>query len=141
MNITTQKRHTKSLGQSFLGFKKKLQKYLNNYEIKKIEKAFSLASKAHMGQYRKTGEDYIEHPLSAASILADFEMDYETLMAAILHDVIEDTDYDKNYIQKTFGEKISELVSIQKKGLREFLDLKKCKIIFKNILEEKILFL
>ena len=63
-----------------------------------------------MGQYRKTGEDYIEHPLSAASILADFEMDYETLMAAILHDVIEDTDYDKNYIQKTFGEKISELV-------------------------------
>ena len=107
MDISTQKSYTKSLGQSFLGFKKKLQKYLNNYEIKKIEKAFSLASKAHMGQYRKTGEDYIAHPLSAASILADFEMDYETLMAAILHDVIEDTDYDKNYIQKTFGEKIS----------------------------------
>ena len=110
MDISTQKSYTKSHGQSFLGFKKKLQKYLNNYEIKKIEKAYSLASKAHMGQYRKTGEDYIEHPLSAASILADFEMDYETLMAAILHDVIEDTDYDKNYIQKTFGEKISELV-------------------------------
>ena len=62
-----------------------------------------------MGQYRKTGEDYIEHPLSAASILADFEMDYETLMAAILHDVIEDTIF-KHFLQKTFGEKISELV-------------------------------
>ena len=75
MDISTQKSYTKSHGQSFLGFKKKLQKYLNNYEIKKIEKAYSLASKAHMGQYRKTGEDYVGHPRSAAAILAGFEMD------------------------------------------------------------------
>ena len=110
MDISNKENYVKSLHQTFASFKKKLQKYLNTYEIKKIEKAFALASKAHQGQFRKSGEHYIEHPLSAASILADFEMDYETLMAAILHDVIEDTHYDKDYIQKTFGSKISELV-------------------------------
>ena len=56
----------------YLEFKKKLQKYLNTYQIKKIEKAFSVATQAHEGQKRQSGEEYIEHPLSAASILADF---------------------------------------------------------------------
>ena len=94
----------------FTYFKKKLVKYLNNYQIKKIEKAYNLAKLAHSGQLRKDGEKYIFHPLSAASILADFQMDHETLMAAILHDVIEDSKYDKNYLTKNFGVKVSELV-------------------------------
>ncbi len=94
----------------FTYFKKKLVKYLNNYQIKKIEKAYNLANLAHSGQLRKDGEKYIFHPLSAASILADFQMDHETLMAAILHDVIEDSKYDKNYLTKNFGVKVSELV-------------------------------
>ena len=94
----------------FSHFKKKLVKYLNAYQIKKIEKAYSLANEAHSGQLRKDGEKYILHPLSAASILADFRMDHETLMAAILHDVIEDSQFDKSHLMKTFGPKVSELV-------------------------------
>ena len=95
---------------NFPDFRKKLDKYLNSYQIKKIEKAYKLASEAHSGQLRKDGQDYIYHPLSAASILADFQMDHETLMAAILHDVIEDTSIDKASLSKRFGSKVSELV-------------------------------
>ena len=72
-----------------------LNKYLNPYQIKKIEKSFNLACEAHKGQVRKSGEAYIHHPLSAASILADFQLDHESIMAAILHDVIEDTEIEK----------------------------------------------
>ena len=95
---------------SFRDFKKKLVKYLNTYQIKKIEKAYLLASEAHFGQLRKDGEDYIFHPLSAASLLADLHLDHEAIMAAILHDVIEDTSFDKGYLAKKFGNKVSELV-------------------------------
>ena len=95
---------------SFQDFKKKLVKYLNTYQIKKIEKAYLLASKAHFGQLRKDGEDYIFHPLSAASLLADLHLDHEAIMAAILHDIIEDTSFDKGYLAKNFGNKVSELV-------------------------------
>ena len=91
-------------------FKKKLQKYLNAYQVKKIEKAFRVANEAHRGQLRKSGEEYIHHPLSAASILADFQLDHESIMAAILHDVIEDTELEKENLKKNFGVKVSELV-------------------------------
>ncbi len=94
----------------FVSFKKKLQKYLNSYQIKKIEKAFTLAKDAHSGQKRKSGENYINHPLSAASYLADYELDHETIMAAILHDVVEDTDISLDDLAKHFGKKVSELV-------------------------------
>lgn len=94
----------------FVRFKKKLQKYLNSYQIKKIEKAFNLAKDAHKGQKRKSGEDYINHPLLAASYLADYELDHETIMAAILHDVVEDTNISLDELGKHFGKKVSELV-------------------------------
>ncbi len=95
---------------SFQDFKKKLVKYLNAYQIKKIEKAYLIASEAHFGQLRKDGEDYIFHPLSAASLLADLHLDHEAIMAAILHDVIEDTSFNKGYLAENFGNKVSELV-------------------------------
>jgi guanosine-3',5'-bis(diphosphate) 3'-pyrophosphohydrolase len=94
----------------YIDFKKKLQKYLNPYQIKKIEKAFNTARIAHKGQLRKSGEEYIHHPLSAASILADFHLDHESIMAAILHDVIEDTEIEKDNLKNTFGVKVAELV-------------------------------
>ena len=94
----------------FLEFKKKLQKYLNSYQIKKIEKAFITAKKAHSGQKRKSGENYITHPLDAAIYLADYNLDHETIMAAILHDVIEDTDISLEDLGKNFGKTVSELV-------------------------------
>ena len=90
---------------TYIKFKKKLQKYLNPYQIKKIEKAFGVAKEAHRGQLRKSGEEYIHHPLSAASILADFQLDHESIMAAILHDVIEDTELEKENLKKNFGTK------------------------------------
>ena len=94
----------------YTDFKKKLQKYLNPYQIKKIEKAFNTARIAHKGQLRKSGEEYIHHPLSAASTLADFHLDHECIMAAILHDVIEDTEIEKDNLKNTFGVKVAELV-------------------------------
>ncbi len=94
----------------YLDFKKKLNKYLNPYQVKKIEKSFNLACEAHKGQVRKSGEAYIHHPLSAASILADFQLDHESIMAAILHDVIEDTEIEKENLKKNFGVKVAELV-------------------------------
>ena len=94
----------------FLDFKKKLQKYLNSYQIKKIEKAFKVAKKAHSGQKRKSGENYITHPLDAAIYLADYSLDHETIMAAILHDVIEDTQISLEDLGKDFGKTVAELV-------------------------------
>ena len=94
----------------FLEFKKKLQKYLNSYQIKKIEKAFLTAKKAHSGQKRKSGENYITHPLDAAIYLADYNLDHETIMAAILHDVIEDTNISLEDLGKNFGKTVAELV-------------------------------
>jgi len=94
----------------YLDFKKKISKYLNPYQVKKIEKSFNLACDAHKGQVRKSGEAYIHHPLSAASILADFKLDHESIMAAILHDVIEDTEIGKENLKKNFGVKVAELV-------------------------------
>ena len=94
----------------FLEFKKKLQKYLNSYQIKKIEKAFLTAKKAHSGQKRKSGENYITHPLDAAIYLADYKLDHETIMAAILHDVVEDTNISLEDLGKNFGKTVAELV-------------------------------
>lgn len=110
--ITTTKnsREFKVSSKKYLDFKKKISKYLNPYQVKKIEKSFNLACEAHKGQVRKSGEAYIHHPLSAASILADFQLDHESIMAAILHDVIEDTEIGKENLRKNFGIKVAELV-------------------------------
>ncbi len=75
-----------------------------------MRRAYELGSKAHEGQHRKSGEPYIHHPLEVARILSDMHMDYQTLSAAILHDVIEDTDTAKAEISKLFGKEIAELV-------------------------------
>ena len=68
-----------------------VQKYHPSDDISMIEKAYKIASDAHKDQKRKSGEPYIIHPLNVASILSDLEMDKETIVAGILHDVVEDT--------------------------------------------------
>ena len=110
ISITKNSHEFDTSSKKYLDFKKKLNKYLNPYQIKKIEKSFNLAKDAHKGQVRKSGEAYIHHPLSAASILADFQLDHESIMAAILHDVIEDTEIEKENLKKNFGVKVAELV-------------------------------
>jgi len=92
-------------------FAKELALYLPAYEIKQIIKAYHYAAKAHAGQKRKSGEPYITHPLAVSRILASLRLDYECLIAALLHDVIEDTAITRNELVYEFGETVASLVS------------------------------
>jgi guanosine-3',5'-bis(diphosphate) 3'-pyrophosphohydrolase len=92
---------------------KKLRKkltYLPPDKIDDIQRAYLLAADAHKNQTRRSGEPYISHPVAVASILADQKMDAETIMAALLHDVIEDTPVTKNELADAFGIQVAELV-------------------------------
>ena len=80
------------------------------FDEKSLELAFSVASKAHLGQKRKSGEDYITHPVAVAGILVDLGMDLATINAALLHDTVEDTGLTIESIAKDFGKEVSELV-------------------------------
>jgi len=75
-----------------------------------LEKAFAAAEKAHAGQHRKSGEDYITHPVAVAQILIDLGMDLPTIMAALLHDTVEDTTYSIEQIKSEFGDEVTSLV-------------------------------
>ena len=75
-----------------------------------LEKAFAAAKKAHAGQLRKSGEDYITHPVAVAQILIDLGMDLPTIMAALLHDTVEDTTYSIEQIKSEFGDEVTSLV-------------------------------
>lgn len=84
--------------------------YLSDSQISKIHEAYLTALEAHRGQNRQTGEPYITHPVSVACILADMHMDHHTIMAALLHDVIEDTAVEKSEIEKRYGTEVANLV-------------------------------
>ncbi|MBE6904165.1 MAG: bifunctional (p)ppGpp synthetase/guanosine-3',5'-bis(diphosphate) 3'-pyrophosphohydrolase [Ruminococcaceae bacterium] len=88
----------------------KLKKSKNNYDIEKITHAYNVAATAHKEQKRESGEPYIIHPLAVAEILSQFEPDTNTIIAALLHDTIEDTSYDYQFIKKEFGTEVAELV-------------------------------
>lgn len=87
-----------------------LETYLETDQISVIEQAFLVAQKAHEGQKRHSGEDYITHPVAVARILATMHMDPQSIMAALMHDVIEDTPVDKKTIAEQFGEPVADLV-------------------------------
>ena len=88
----------------------RIRKYHPSTDVSMIEKAFTLAKEAHNGQCRKSGEPYIIHPLWVAIILADLEMDKETIVAGMLHDVVEDTAVTDEQIRQEFGEEVALLV-------------------------------
>ena len=88
----------------------KLDAYLNDDQIDLVRRAYLCAEKAHSGQTRRSGEPYVTHPLAVAHILADMHMDHQSLAAAMLHDVIEDTEVDKIEIVEQFGSTVAELV-------------------------------
>jgi RelA/SpoT family (p)ppGpp synthetase len=87
-----------------------LASYLKPPDIGRIEEAYHFSGKAHKGQYRDSGEPYISHPLAVAGILADWHLDPQALMAALLHDVMEDTEVSKDEISQRFGKPVAELV-------------------------------
>ncbi len=89
---------------------KRVQLYHPSDDISLIEKAYKLASEAHKEQRRKSGEPYIIHPLNVAIILADLELDKETIVAGLLHDVVEDTIMTDAEIQREFGADVALLV-------------------------------
>ena len=87
-----------------------IRRYRPHADLRIIEKAYRLASEAHKEQKRKSGEPYIIHPLQTAIILADLELDKETIVAGLLHDVVEDTVYTKEELTELFGEDVAGLV-------------------------------
>ncbi|MDF3918135.1 RelA/SpoT family protein [Salinicola salarius] len=84
--------------------------YLPDDEIQQVKRAFYYAEQAHDGQQRRSGEPYVTHPLAVANILANMHMDHQSLMAAMLHDVIEDTSVSREALEAQFGEAVAELV-------------------------------
>ncbi|MDQ8039543.1 MAG: bifunctional (p)ppGpp synthetase/guanosine-3',5'-bis(diphosphate) 3'-pyrophosphohydrolase [Rickettsiella sp.] len=94
----------------FSELKQELQVYLAPNQIERIYRAYQFADKAHAGQQRHSGDPYITHPLAVAKILAHMHMDPQTLIVALLHDIIEDTAIDKTVLTETFGSEIAELV-------------------------------
>lgn len=107
----------------FEALKKKVADYLDPAYLPIIDQAYQVAFEAHEGQKRASGEPYISHPLAVAEILADMHMDYQSIAAALLHDVIEDTAIDRTVIASYFGEEITELVeSISKLAQIKFAD-------------------
>ena len=84
--------------------------YLKPKDIAQIEQAYEVARAAHSGQYRQSGEPYVTHPLAVAKILAEWHLDAQALIAALLHDVVEDTPTTKSEISKRFGKAVADLV-------------------------------
>ena len=98
INLTTEK------------FMHDLTQINSKYDDTAIIKAYEIALRLHEGQFRKSGEPYIIHPIAVAKILAGFGMDNETVIAGLLHDVVEDTDYTREQLVNDFDEKIAALV-------------------------------
>ena len=88
----------------------KINIYAKNADVSLVEKAYYFGKKAHDGQFRKSGEPYFIHPVAVANILCDMELDIETIIAGLLHDVVEDTEYTYEDIEREFSKEIADLV-------------------------------
>ena len=89
---------------------KKISKYESLASEKAIKKAYNLSKKAHNNQYRGSGEEYFTHPLAVADYLIDMKLDSSTIITALLHDVVEDSEISLQNIKDEFGVEISKLV-------------------------------
>ena len=89
---------------------KKLSDYLDPKKVQQVNKAYNFACEAHSGQYRSSGDPYVTHPIAVASILGNFRMDEDSLSAAMLHDVMEDSGIPKSVIEKKFNKDVADLV-------------------------------
>ena len=87
-----------------------LTNYLDHGQIRQVRRAYYYSEQAHTGQSRRSGEPYIVHPLAVAGVLAEMRMDHQSLQAAMLHDVIEDTGVNKESLAQQFGDPVAELV-------------------------------
>ncbi len=109
----------------FESLKDVAQEYLTEPQLEALRQSYVVARDAHEGQTRSTGEPYIIHPVAVARILAEMRLDNETLMAALLHDVIEDTETTKEELEAQFGTTVAELVDgVSKLDKLKFRDRK-----------------
>ncbi len=109
----------------FDSLKEVAQGYLTESQLEALRQSYLVAHEAHEGQTRSSGEPYIIHPVAVARILAEMHLDMETLQAALLHDVIEDTEVSKEELQEQFGEAVAELVDgVSKLDKLKFRDRK-----------------
>jgi GTP pyrophosphokinase len=88
----------------------RLKKYLSSADIARVKEAFKVSDAAHLGQYRKSGEPYITHPIAVAELLAEWKLDAAAIQAALLHDVLEDSGMSKHELVERFGPTVAELV-------------------------------
>ena len=101
---------TTDVNKLYSDLRKKIEAIHNENELVIIDKAFETANSFHEGQLRRSGEPYIIHPIAVANILVDLGMDYQSIVAALLHDVVEDTDYTIEQLTEEFGEDVAILV-------------------------------
>lgn len=99
-----------------------VKSYDKNADLKLIEKAYNVSKKAHSGQKRASGHDYFTHPLAVAEILLELKPDVETICAALLHDIVEETDYKYQDLKKEFGDEIASLVEGETKTTKVDFD-------------------
>ena len=95
---------------SFAQLTERLRRYLSSADIARVKEAFKVSDAAHLGQYRKSGEPYITHPIAVAEVLADWKLDAAAIQAALLHDVLEDSGLSKQELVERFGPTVAELV-------------------------------
>jgi GTP pyrophosphokinase/guanosine-3',5'-bis(diphosphate) 3'-pyrophosphohydrolase len=109
----------------FEGLKQQISQYLPPEQVKIVQDAYVVARDAHEGQMRSSGDPYITHPVAVAVLLANMRLDHETLAAALMHDVIEDTEVTKKELTEQFGETIADLVEgVSKLDKLKFKDKK-----------------
>jgi GTP diphosphokinase / guanosine-3',5'-bis(diphosphate) 3'-diphosphatase len=89
----------------------KIKKYNNQADESLLRKAFEIAKAYHSKQFRKSGEPFVMHPLEVAKILADIELDQASIIAALLHDLVEDTDFTLDKVEKEFGGQIAKIIN------------------------------
>src|ERR1700739_4263542 len=95
---------------TFTELTERLKSYLSSSEIQRIREAFKLSDEARLGQFRKSGEPYITHPIAVAGTLAEWHLDSAAIQAALLHDVMEDSGIGKQQLAQQFGPTVAELV-------------------------------
>jgi len=92
------------------GLREQIETYLDQQQVELVEQAYIFARDAHEGQKRTSGDPYITHPVAVARILSEIHLDHQTIMAALMHDVIEDTEVSRDELAEKFGESVAELV-------------------------------
>src|SRR5712692_9776021 len=86
------------------------RQYLSPLDMERIQRAYEVANRAHMGVVRRSGDPYIQHPLEVALLLADMRIDADGIVAALLHDVVEDTDFTLDELRQQFGNAVADIV-------------------------------